>query len=176
MCSTVPTSKPTDANQRISHASTATHRRSALTALLVTQSAPAVILWPTVSVLVRTACETYTNFVHRRLDLNYFELYTDDASSWVVSKIDNVAPLPACAVSSSSVVSSATSAVVTQSSAIAPTLSSMVTVTATPTMIESSATETPCSTSPAMVSPFPSPVPYNPGSCVLEVHVEYAYV
>ncbi|CAN9275105.1 unnamed protein product [Alternaria alternata] len=108
--------------------------------------------------------------------LNYFELYTDDASSWVVSKIDNVAPLPSCAVSSSSVVSSATSAVVTQSSAIAPTLSSMVTVTATPTMVESSATETPCSTSPAMVSPFPSPVPYNPGSCVLEVHVEYAYV
>ncbi|CAN9291128.1 unnamed protein product [Alternaria alternata] len=108
--------------------------------------------------------------------LNYFELYTDDASSWVVSKIDSVAPLPSCAVSSSSVVSSATSAVVTQSSAVAPTLSSMVTVTATPTMVESSATETPCSTSPAMVSPFPSPVPYNPGSCVLEVHVEYAYV
>ncbi|KAJ6208534.1 Alpha/Beta hydrolase protein [Bipolaris maydis] len=34
--------------------------------------------------------------------LNYFELYTDEASSWVVSKINGVAPLPSCAASSSS--------------------------------------------------------------------------
>jgi hypothetical protein len=117
--------------------------------------------------------------------LNYFELYTDDASSWVVSKIDNVAPLPSCAAPSSSstlvlsstvAISSATSASVPQSSAVAPTPSSMVTVSVTPTMVESSATETPCSTSPAMVSPFPSPVPYSPDSYVLEVHIEYAYV
>jgi len=111
--------------------------------------------------------------------LNYFELYTDDASSWVVSKIDSVAPLPSCGATSSSssaAASSATSAAVTQSSAVVPTSSAVATASATPTKAESSAAETPCSTSPAMVSPFPEPVPYKPDACVLEVHVEYAYV
>jgi hypothetical protein len=113
--------------------------------------------------------------------LNYFELYTDDASSWVVSKIDSVAPLPSCGVVSSSSVPASSTAPVSssaaiQSSAIAPTSSPVVTSSATPTKVESSAAETPCSTSPAMVSPFPKPVPYKPDACILEVHVEYAYV
>ena len=118
--------------------------------------------------------------------LNYFELYTDEASSWVVSKIDNVVPLPSCAAPSSSSAPAASSTApasspVMPSSSIGVTASQTMTATSadvtsapTPTKGESSAAETPCSTSAAVFPPFPSPIEYD--SCVLQVHVEYAYV
>ncbi|EUC44880.1 carbohydrate esterase family 5 protein [Bipolaris oryzae ATCC 44560] len=131
--------------------------------------------------------------------LNYFELYTDEASSWVVSKINGVAPLPSCAVSSSSSSSSVPTptasvsassvvqtptatvsassivqtptATVSASSVVAPIDSSSAGEPYVPTASEGA--ETPYPTSPATVSPFPPPVDYD--ACVLQVHVEYVY-
>ncbi|KAG9199697.1 hypothetical protein G6514_008252 [Epicoccum nigrum] len=58
--------------------------------------------------------------------LNYFELYTDEASSWVVSKIDGTADL--CPASSSSSSAPATSSTAASSSVVVPESSTLVTV------------------------------------------------
>jgi hypothetical protein len=117
--------------------------------------------------------------------LNYFELYTDDASSWVVGKINSAADL--CpAVSSSAPVSSATSAAASSvaSSVVAPASSAgassvvgassaVVTSAASATTPAAPAT-TSCATSAVTPAPFPTPVQY--GTCVQVVKVEYKYV
>ena len=131
--------------------------------------------------------------------LNYFELYTDEASSWVVSKINGVAPLPSCASSSSSSSSSVpTPTASVSASSVVPTPTASVSassVVPTPTASVSASSvvvpagsssggepyiptpskdaETPYPTSPATISPFPPPVDYD--ACVLQVHVEYVY-
>ncbi|RAR08118.1 carbohydrate esterase family 5 protein [Stemphylium lycopersici] len=114
--------------------------------------------------------------------LNYFELYTDEALSWFVSKIDNVAPLPSCAALSSSSASVASSTAPASSSVIpgssagvtasqtTTATSADVTSAPTPTKDESSAAGTACSTSAAVVPPFPTPIEYD--SCVVQVHVD----
>ncbi|EOA83622.1 carbohydrate esterase family 5 protein [Exserohilum turcica Et28A] len=124
--------------------------------------------------------------------LNYFELYTDDASSWVVSKIANTAPL--CGASSSSSVPAPSSSV-PASSASASTPLYTATVSATPVYsLTASVSGTPVPsptkdasygggypvggapqpTSPVVVAPLPEPIKYE--ACVLKVHVEYAYM
>jgi hypothetical protein len=125
--------------------------------------------------------------------LNYFELYTDEASTWAVGKVAAAAPLCAAPSSSSAPASSATapassavapgaSTVVAPgtSSVVAPGASSVVvpsvpSVTATASAVSSAAATYPTSTSPAVIpAPFPTPISYD--SCVVVVKVEYKYV
>lgn len=101
--------------------------------------------------------------------LNYFELHTDDASSFIVSKIDAVAPL--CPATSSSAVPTSTAASIASSAAVT---TPGATITATPTKTAASPAETTCSTSVAIPT-FPAPIPYEE-KCHLVVHVKYAYV
>jgi len=101
--------------------------------------------------------------------LNYFELYTDEASSYVVSKIDAVAPLCPATSSSSAPSSVATSAAATTPGATTPAA----TVTATPTKTASSPADTTCSSSP-VIPTFPAPIPYEE-KCVQVVHIKYEY-
>jgi hypothetical protein len=109
--------------------------------------------------------------------LNYFELYTDEASTWAVGKVAAAAPLCAAPSSSSAPASSATAPT---SSVVAPGASSVVvptvpSVTATASVVSSASATYPTSTSPAVVpAPFPAPVPYD--SCVVVYKVEYKYV
>ena len=115
--------------------------------------------------------------------LNYFELYTDDASSWVVSKINNVAPLPSCGASSSAVPIptasvSATSVINTPTASVSATsVINTPTATVSATWVGSAPAATASAagypTSPVVVSPFPRPIAYD--TCVLNVHVEYCY-
>jgi hypothetical protein len=51
--------------------------------------------------------------------LNYFELYTDEATSWIVSKVDGTAPL--CAASSSAAVPTPTTTAAASSVAVSST-------------------------------------------------------
>jgi hypothetical protein len=115
--------------------------------------------------------------------LNYFELYTDEASSWVVSKIAGIAPLCVAPTpsSSSSAAGVATSAGVASSSAVAAA-SSSVPVEGAPSAASSQiATPTPATptavypTSVVTPSAFPEPQPYEP-ECVANIKVEYVYV
>lgn len=98
--------------------------------------------------------------------LNYFEKYTDDASSWVISKINGAAP-----------VCGATSSATPTASATA----SSITTVATPS---GGASTTAPATSPvasappassAKPAPFPTPIHYEE-SCVIVYDVKYAYV
>jgi hypothetical protein len=122
--------------------------------------------------------------------LNYFELYTDDASSWVVSKINGAASLcPVSAPSSSVPVSSPTApasssvvpvpsssgfVTVPSSSGSATVPSATPTAPATPIEYPTAPVASPSSTSPVTPSPFPSPVAYD--SCVVVYEVKYVYV
>jgi hypothetical protein len=102
--------------------------------------------------------------------LNYFELYTDDASSWTVGKLDNTAPL--CVVpssTSSSVVASSTAAasssvesvassvetpassVVTPASSVVP--ASSTTVNGTLSILPIASVDKPVATSAVVIAP-----------------------
>jgi hypothetical protein len=110
--------------------------------------------------------------------LNYFELYTDDASSWVVSKIAGTAPLCAAPSSSSSV--PAVSATAPASSVVVPAASGAASSVPAPAYpaasspVEYPTAAYPISTSAVTPSPFPVPVAYD--SCVVVYKVEYKYV
>ncbi|KAJ4401871.1 hypothetical protein N0V91_007654 [Didymella pomorum] len=126
--------------------------------------------------------------------LNYFELYTEEASSWIVGKIDAAAPL--CAAPSSSSVVPATSSTAAPFSSAAPSASKEATPSAsapgTPsavyptggyptaayptgsaptTMVTYTATYP---TSVATPSPFPEPSQYEE-ACIVVYDVEYVY-
>jgi hypothetical protein len=132
--------------------------------------------------------------------LNYFELYTDEASSWVVSMINKLKPSSSS--SSTLATSTSTSASSGDGSASATASggngsatatqtggSGYATATgvapgtgyATETKGESSATAVVPAPSgdmsyPSAVPAFPAPVPYKEDSCVVVVKVEYKYV
>jgi hypothetical protein len=100
--------------------------------------------------------------------LSYFELYTDDASTWAVGKLNDAAPLcaaptPTPSASSTVVASSvgvASATAVASSSAAAS--SSVAALRAYPT-------------SPVYVAPFAVPQPYE-AKCVPRMKIEYVYV
>lgn len=100
--------------------------------------------------------------------LNYFELYTDDASTWAVGKLNEAAPL--CAAPTAS------------PSASSPVVASSVGV-ASPTAVASSSAPASSSiaalpsypTSPVHVSPFPVPQSYE-SECVAIMNIEYVYI
>jgi hypothetical protein len=100
--------------------------------------------------------------------LSYFELYTDDASTWAVGKLNDAAPLCAAPTptpgASSTVVTSSvgvTSATAVASSSAAAS-SSVAALPAYPT-------------SPVHVAPFAVPQPYEV-KCVPRMEIEYVYV
>lgn len=123
--------------------------------------------------------------------LNYFELYTDEASSWAVSKIDAAADL--CPVSSSSSsVAPTTFSTATSSTAVAPSSTPVVvpsgtgvsstssavgsataTEEATPTAVAPT-TAYPTSTSEVTPAPFPEPIGYEE-ACHVVYEVKYVY-
>ncbi|KAH7563943.1 carbohydrate esterase family 5 protein [Bipolaris maydis] len=126
--------------------------------------------------------------------LSYFELYTGDASTWAVNKINAVAPLcdaptPSPSASSSAVASSVTIAAVASSSAavssgsaaassvvVASVGSSNATVPY-PSRVPGSSTAAAhhaAPTSPVYVAPFTAPQPWN-DVCVTNIKVEYVY-
>lgn len=115
--------------------------------------------------------------------LNYFELYTDEASSWVVSKIADTAPLcaaptptptpsPSSTVVASSVGdASSTAAAASSGGVVAPPAASS-------SSVASLSAAPPAAAYPTSVvtpAPFPEPHPYEP-ECVAAVKVEYVYV
>lgn len=100
--------------------------------------------------------------------LNYFELYTDAASSWAVGKVDAAAPL--CGASSSSAVSVATPTASTPASSAVVTSAPVVSSAA-----ESVSAPAATSTSPCSVAPFPPVQPYPTDSCVVIYEVQYVY-
>ncbi|KAF3034419.1 hypothetical protein E8E12_006129 [Didymella heteroderae] len=119
--------------------------------------------------------------------LNYFELYTDEASSWVVSKIDGTAPLCA-APSSSSTVAPSSSATASSSasaskeatpsasasgspSAVYPTAAYP--TAAYPTGVPTTMVTYPATSAPTP-SPFPEPIEYEE-ACVVVYDIEYVY-
>lgn len=118
--------------------------------------------------------------------LNYFELYTDEASSWAVSKIDSAAPL--CAASSSSApapastepASSASVPVAPSDAPVTPTGAATTLITVAPTapgssvQVEPTPVTSTCSTSAVTPSPFPEPIKYD--ACVVVYEVKYKYV
>jgi hypothetical protein len=126
--------------------------------------------------------------------LNYFELYTDEASTWAVGKVAAAAPLCAAPSSSSapassstapassviatgasSVVVSAVSSVSAAASAVSSAVASAVFSSATASVVSSAAAIYPNSTSAAVIpAPFPTPIAYD--SCVVVYKVEYKYV
>lgn len=137
--------------------------------------------------------------------LNYFELYTDASSSWVVSKIDNTAPL--CPTSSPTPSASSTVAPTTLSSIVAPSGTTIADPSASPaptTIADPSASAPPAPSSagnvypsggaggypvvssPAVpvsspvstspVKPSPFPSPVPYEACVVVYEVEYVYV
>lgn len=117
--------------------------------------------------------------------LNYFELYTDEASSWVVSKIDGTADLCPAPSSSAPAPSSSTPAPATSSTAASSsTLVSAASSTdkaSTSTGAASSATKVtyptaayPTSSSVVTPAPFPEPIGYEEECHVVyEVHYKY---
>lgn len=115
--------------------------------------------------------------------LNYFELYTDDASSWVVSKINGTPSLCPAGSETASPVASATATVSASSGALPSETKTSEGVPGYPTKsVDEPAYPTksadapayPSSTSPATPSAFPEPVEYE--SCVVVCDVEYVYV
>lgn len=100
--------------------------------------------------------------------LNYFELYTDDASTWAVGKLNDAAPLcaaptPSPSASSTVVPSSVgvalSTAVASSSGAASPSVAALPSYP----------------TSPVYPAPFPIPQPYEP-KCLAIMKVEYVYV
>ncbi|KAH7395072.1 Alpha/Beta hydrolase protein [Phaeosphaeria sp. MPI-PUGE-AT-0046c] len=114
--------------------------------------------------------------------LNYFELYTDESSSWVVSKIGNTAPLCPTSTPTPTASSSAVRTIADPSGSPVPTISSMPAPSGTtivdpsghPVSSPAAPVSSPCSTSPVKPSPFPAPVPYN--ACVVVYEVKYVHV
>jgi hypothetical protein len=113
--------------------------------------------------------------------LNYFELYTDDASSWTVGKINAAAPLcaaPAAVSSASSTVVASSTAVASSSAAASASVAASSAVAASSSDAAVSATVAALPsypTSPVQVAPFPVPQPYDT-QCVMIQKIEYVYV
>jgi hypothetical protein len=100
--------------------------------------------------------------------LSYFELYTDDASTWAVGKLNAAAPL--CAAPTPT--PSASSAVVASSVGVAAATS----VASSSAAASSKVAALPSyPTSPVKVAPFPVPQPYE-AECVAIPKIEYVYV
>lgn len=100
--------------------------------------------------------------------LNYFELYTDDASTWAVGKLNDAAPL--CAAPTPT--PSASSTVVASSVGVA----SSIAVASSSAAASSSVAALPSyPTSPVHPAPFPVLQPYEP-KCVTIMDIEYVYV
>ena len=127
--------------------------------------------------------------------LNYFELYTDEASSWVVSKIDGAVDL--CPASSSSSSAPASSSTAASSSVVVPESSTLVPVpsstgpASSPSASTPSASATkegyptavyhtggyPTSAAPSSTvtpAPFPEPIGYEE-ACHVVYEVQYKY-
>lgn len=120
--------------------------------------------------------------------LNYFELYTDDASTWAVGKINEAAPLcaaptPTPSASASVVAASvASSAAAVSSTAAASAAASSSTAAASGAVVSSSAAASSkvaplpsYPTSPVHPAPFPVPQPYE-SQCVVIMKIDYVYV
>lgn len=114
--------------------------------------------------------------------LSYFELYTDDASTWAVGKLNDAAPLcaastptPSASSSSSTVVASsvgvasATAAGVAKSTAVASSSAA----TSSASVAKPALPSYP--TSPVHVAPFPVPQKYE-SMCVPNMKIVYKYV
>lgn len=106
--------------------------------------------------------------------LSYFELYTDDASTWAVGKINEAAPLCAAPTPSPSASSTvvASSVRVASATGVAPSsaaASSKAVASATVAALPS------YPTSPVKVAPFPVFQKYEP-KCVPKMKIEYVYV
>ena len=113
--------------------------------------------------------------------LSYFELYTDDASTWAVGKINDVAPLCAAptstpSASSSAVASSVGVAAIASSSAVASSSAAASSgAAASSSVAASSVAALPAyPTSPVYVAPFTVPQPYE-AMCVPRIKIEYVY-
>jgi hypothetical protein len=110
--------------------------------------------------------------------LNYFELYTEEASTWAVGKVAAAAPLCAAPSSSSAPAPSATapaSSVGVPSAVVSSAVVPSAVVPAVSSQAPSAPAAYPVSTSTAVVpAPFPAPVAYD--SCVVVYKVEYKYV
>jgi len=110
--------------------------------------------------------------------LSYFELYTDDASTWAVGKVNEFTPQ--CAAPTSSTSASATPA---PSSVKAAVASSVVSGAAKPTGAASSGAAAPSKaaplpsypTSPVKVAPFPVFQKYE-SVCIPKMSIKYVYV
>lgn len=98
--------------------------------------------------------------------LSYFELYTDDASTWTVGKINAAAPLCANPTPSASASAVATSAGAASSTAVA---------SASGAAPSKAAPLPPAPTSPVVVAPFPAPQKYE-AKCMAIMKIEYKYV
>jgi hypothetical protein len=112
--------------------------------------------------------------------LNYFELYTDDASTWAVGKINDAAPLcaaptPTPSASSTVVASSVGVASATAVASSADVASSAAVASSSAAASSSVAALASYPTSPVRPAPFPVPQPYEP-KCVPIIKIEYAYV
>jgi hypothetical protein len=116
--------------------------------------------------------------------LSYFELYTDDASTWAVGKLNEAAPLcaaPTPSASSTAVASvRVASATAVASSAATPVASSVgvangTVATPSAAAYPSVATLPAYPTSPVHVAPFPALHTYE-AKCVPRIKIEYAYV
>lgn len=115
--------------------------------------------------------------------LNYFQLYTDDASSWVVSMINKLQPAPSSTPSGSS--PTATSSVPGNDGSAPTATSNAPGATATggsgagyPTggaYPTTTASEVAPTSKPSAYPPFPAPVPYENDTCVLICEVKYVY-
>lgn len=121
--------------------------------------------------------------------LNYFELYTDDASTWTVGKINEAAPLCAAASPSPSASATVASAASATSVRIAATGapsngtasygsgsgsygSGSGSYGAAPSSVKKLP---PAPTSPVYVASFPKTWPYEVG-CIPNMKIEYKYV
>jgi hypothetical protein len=100
--------------------------------------------------------------------LSYFELYTDDASTWAVGKINEAAPLcaaPAPTPSASSPVVALSVGTASSTPVASPSAAASSTVAALPSY----------PTSPVHIAPFPVPQKYE-SECVPIMDIEYVYV
>jgi len=118
--------------------------------------------------------------------LNYFQLYTNDASSWIVSMVNKLKPTASSSSSSSTALPTATSYSNSTASATGPVYPSG-TDGGYPTVIASSAPEYPTGPISQPTTPystaapgqngghpaFPVPVPYD--ACVVTYEFEYVY-
>lgn len=100
--------------------------------------------------------------------LSYFELYTDDASTWAVGKVNEFKP--ACAAPTPSATPSAVAQSVGNSSA--PAVSSP--APSKPAASKPAALPS-YPTSPVVVAPFPAPQKYQ-DQCIAIMKIEYKYV